>query len=159
MGNKELNDLFYDKLDVKKNMAKWVKKFKDHQKYGDLFLDLSLTESEEFRLKLLSELNTQQPNTVLPKNVYCGKTTFGVSKKSDADFVKYVLALRYLYYCKNISIVEDGTYDAYEVYAKALEGGELLDGVSSDMEEDYSDEIKEKAEVLLKKFKTGDCNL
>lgn len=153
MENKELSDLFYDKLDVRKNMSQWVKKFKDHQKYGDLFLDLSLTESEQFRLNFLSELNKQVSNVILPKNVSYDKTT------EVDNFVKYVLALRYLYYCKNISIVEDRTYDAHETYAKTLDGGELLDGVSSDMEEDYSDEIKEKANFLLENFKKGITNV
>mgnify|MGYP001252687393 CR=1 FL=1 len=66
--------------------------------------------------------------------------------------IKFVLALRYLYYCKYISLVDDYTYDMYEKEAMALEGGEVLDCVSSDMEESYSDEIKEKAQSLLDEY-------
>lgn len=65
------------------------------------------------------------------------------------NLVKYVLALRYLYYCKNISFVEDSIYDALEKHARTLEGGEVLNSVSSDLEESYSDEIKQKATLML----------
>lgn len=63
--------------------------------------------------------------------------------------IKFVLACRYLYYCKNISYLSDSEYDSLEIYAKTQGGGDILNGVSSDLEEDYPDEVKKFAQNLL----------
>lgn len=63
--------------------------------------------------------------------------------------VELVLACRYLYYCKNISYLSDSEYDSMERYAKTKEGGWVLHAVSSDLEQNYSNEIKQFAQTLL----------
>lgn len=65
--------------------------------------------------------------------------------------IKFVLACRYLYYCKSISYLEDSIYNSLETYVKTQKGGHILDSVSSDSEDDYSEEIKEFAQQLLLK--------
>jgi len=42
----ELEELFYKKLNIENNLTKWVEKIKYQKKYGDMFIELSLPESE-----------------------------------------------------------------------------------------------------------------
>lgn len=45
----------------------------------------------------------------------------------------------------------DNEYDSLEVYAKMQEGGDILNNVSSDREDDYPDDVKQFAQQLLNK--------
>ena len=60
-----------------------------------------------------------------------------------------IQALRYLYYCKNISLISDYDYDMLERNAKKLPGGEVLNVVSSDLEISYSKDAIDLALNLL----------
>lgn len=70
-------------------------------------------------------------------------------------YVLYVLALRYLYYCKNISHVPDWFYDKIESEVKPHDTQNLLEGVPSDRESDYSDEVVALANKMRSREKTS----
>lgn len=73
--------------------------------------------------------------------------------KKAATGVDLVLAYRYLYYTKGISIMPDSEYDALEKEEKEFGGGsKLLDSVGSDNPEDYPPHIRALALYLAFKY-------
>lgn len=64
-----------------------------------------------------------------------------------------VLAYRYLYYCKGISMVPDYTYDQLEAEEKEFGAGEkMLEAVGSDNPEDYPPHIRALGMYLAFKY-------
>lgn len=73
---------------------------------------------------------------------------------SNKDLENIVLAHRYLYYVLMTPILPDYTYDSLEEYALTkVSEDSIIRFPGSNLEEDYSDEIKELANKLLSEIK------
>jgi len=64
-----------------------------------------------------------------------------------------VLAHRYLYYVLNTPVISDRAYDELEKAAiKILPSTSDVNKPGSDLDSSYSQEVKDKAQLLLKQF-------
>lgn len=68
------------------------------------------------------------------------------------EIEKTVLAHRYLYYCLSKPVISDYEYDKLEKEAlKVVAEDSVIRECGSDLEDSYSDEVKNLAKLYLKK--------